>query len=310
MDTNTTTKIPFAKLPFIKQYDETDIMAPFLTTTGQDINIDFMYIDGKQYNCFYVVTNIYGFTLFQWIVKYRPRLFKRVLDYIKSTKTDIELKNILNYRNAKGWTAVMLAASNSHKNTSKKILQMLIDAGANVNLQDTGGFTALMWCVNNINTKISNKISEKPIQMLIDAGADVNIQDEFGSTVLMILSCCLRKKLSEIILKMLIDAGADVNIRDYDGKSTLDQLIPFENYPAEDSKMVNILIKAGADYSKHTNNVTIKKYEKNKETKRLKQENEQLKKDNALLQAQVDYQPDGPGFYDALNDFNSHASSS
>jgi ankyrin repeat protein len=53
-----------------------------------------------------------------------------------------------------------------------EIARMLIDAGADVNIQDENGLTPLHWCAYKNLPEI--------LRMLLDAGADVNIQDEKG----------------------------------------------------------------------------------------------------------------------------------
>ena len=85
----------------------------------------------------------------------------------------------------------------------------LIDAGADVNIKDKDGSTALMWASDNGHTET--------VKLLIDAGADVNIKNKYGRTALMWASRCNRKET----VKLLIDAGADVNAKDEDGWTAL-----------------------------------------------------------------------------------------
>jgi ankyrin repeat protein len=83
---------------------------------------------------------------------------------------------------------------------------MLIDAGADLNIQDTAGLTALHRCARWNHPEIA--------RMLIDAGADLNIQDTDGWTAL--YWCAFSNHLG--ILGLLIDAGADKTIPTNDGK--------------------------------------------------------------------------------------------
>ena len=67
-----------------------------------------------------------------------------------------------------GWTPLHWAA----RAGKIEIVRMLIDAGANVNVQTNGGSTPLHEAVRYGSVEI--------VRMLIDAGADVNLQDEDG----------------------------------------------------------------------------------------------------------------------------------
>jgi ankyrin repeat protein len=53
-----------------------------------------------------------------------------------------------------------------------EIARMLIDAGADLNIQDNDGRTALHWCAVMNHPEIA--------RMLIDAGADKTIRDNIG----------------------------------------------------------------------------------------------------------------------------------
>jgi ankyrin repeat protein len=66
-------------------------------------------------------------------------------------------------------TVLMCAAA---YNTSPSVIKALLNGGANVNLQDPRGKTALMYSVENKNPKIT--------ELLIANGADVHIKDFNG----------------------------------------------------------------------------------------------------------------------------------
>jgi ankyrin repeat protein len=60
------------------------------------------------------------------------------------------------------------------RDRSVEIARMLIDAGADLNVQDKDGWTPLHWAAEYNGADI--------VRMLIGAGANVNVQDEWGKT--------------------------------------------------------------------------------------------------------------------------------
>lgn len=145
---------------------------------------------------------------------------------------------------------VQMAREFAYKNSKEedeKIMKYLIANGANVNLCDSGGTTALQWICTldkdknplemakylieqgaNVNprhshpTTLSWAIGKTDydinlIKYLIEHGTDVNAKDKNGETPLM----CAAHKHNFEIAKLLIDNGADVNAKDDKGYTAL-----------------------------------------------------------------------------------------
>lgn len=113
------------------------------------------------------------------------------------------------------------------------LIELLHNAGANINQKDSQGMTPLIYLSNvkkslphgvknknviNTNAIKMRVISESDIQIaekLIDMGADINAQDNLGKTALMY--ACNRGNTR--VVKKLLDAGADISIVDKHGNS-------------------------------------------------------------------------------------------
>ncbi len=87
------------------------------------------------------------------------------------------------------------------------LLKRLLKAGVNVNAKDNQGRTALMHATH-----------PESIQLLIDAGADLNAKDDQGRTPLMYNSALNYRFESQALM---IDAGADLNAKDAQGRTAL-----------------------------------------------------------------------------------------
>jgi len=106
-----------------------------------------------------------------------------------------------------GRTALILASVMHHTD----IVKMLLEAGANPNLTDGYGKTALMWAAYWGRSRTSI------VKMLLEAGAKPNLTDKDGKTALMLAS----EKGHTDIVKMLLNAEANPNLVDVDGKTAL-----------------------------------------------------------------------------------------
>ena len=160
----------------------------------------------------------------------------------------------VNAVNKFNYTPLNKAVSNFIKPDNKekdcvKILNLLLDKGAKLDVQDGNGTTALMWAVQKLVTT----------KILLERGANVNIQSKTGETALMfaVKGGFLKKVLFFPVIgpykdaaKLLIAKGADVNLQETNGKTALMHAAGALNNTGNDydsyTEMMEILIDKGA----------------------------------------------------------------
>ena len=134
-------------------------------------------------------------------------------------------------RDAAGRTLLMHAA----KDGNEKEIKLLLKSGANVNLKDKDGWTALMYAV-----RYSSNL--ECTESLLEAGADISLKNKYGSSALVLASCynenplILSKLLSKYkssdkeVLRSLIFLLSEQNISEKDQLAKLrfyiDQAVP------------------------------------------------------------------------------------
>lgn len=180
---------------------------------------------------------------------------KRVKSLIKKKSTNI------NETDAEGLTSIMVATI---ANDSLMVV-VLLDAGANPNLQSKSGMTALHAAAFNnrdgiVQLLISyradpNLVDSKgrtpimvaaqmgntnPITYLAQAGAALEVRDARGNTPLML--ACGGRHLGA--MDELLERGANPNCRDLQGRTPL-MLLAVHG----EDEMVRILLKNKADYT-------------------------------------------------------------
>jgi len=134
-------------------------------------------------------------------------------------------------------TPLYAAASSGHK----EIVEILLAAGANVNVVNKSGESPLHKAVEG--GKIENK---ELLKILLAAGANVNAPDKKGKTPLYrtVESWDANKEL----LKILLAAGANVNAPDLSGATPLHIAVRNKRASIQDIlEIVRILLAAGAN---------------------------------------------------------------
>ena len=104
-----------------------------------------------------------------------------------------------------GWWFPLMCAAHPDYGDSVEIVQMLIDAGCDVNQVDGGRETALKRAVAH-----DGKVGI--IEALLRGGADPNIANRFGDT-----PCHLAK--TAVVLELLLDNGGDLRLKNNDGRT-------------------------------------------------------------------------------------------
>jgi len=113
----------------------------------------------------------------------------------------------VNARDLQGRTAVRMVGEvglgNPNQNPAA-VIRLLAAAGADVNIADRMG-----------NTALHQAADEAAAKALMEAGAKVDVRNQFGETPLM-------TTVDEGVARVLVEAGADVTIRDREGRTALD----------------------------------------------------------------------------------------
>jgi ankyrin repeat protein len=126
-----------------------------------------------------------------------------LMEAVQSNKPEV-IREILkhhagvNAKDAMGNTALALFLEGTAENPgARKIISLLIQAGADVNSRDTNGQAPIFRACS---------AGTEAIRALAEAGADLNAKDRNGQTPLM--SC-----FGNPAVKALVDAGADLTVR-------------------------------------------------------------------------------------------------
>ena len=131
----------------------------------------------------------------------------------------------VNIKNNIGRTALMEASNSAYG--SDKVVQVLINAGAGLNAIDNNCWTSLMFACKTI-------LDIRIIRLLLENYADPNIQNNDGDTALIIAS----GRGSENVCKLLLDFYANIDVANNSGVRFRDNI---------DRKMISMY----SDYIEH-----------------------------------------------------------
>ena len=158
---------------------------------------------------------------------------------VKICSVLIENKVDVNHQTSDGRTALIGAATNNNIKT----MEILLNSGANPNLQNESGLSALY---------VSASRSAKAVQLLLNHNADPSIETIYKATPIFEAACA-----DDIeIVNALMEAGADINheIETPDGV----KLYPLDAAIGEDSQAIgNYLIANSAKYNPDISNIEV-----------------------------------------------------
>ena len=146
--------------------------------------------------------------------------------YEEAVRELVHTKIDINARNTDGQTALI-------DTVAPEVADLLVKAGAELNLTDSDGRTALMHGAKN------NYVEN--LKVLVKAGAKLDLQDNHGSTALML---CAEKGLENSI-DVLVNAHANANLRDHEGLTALGRLRRSKTNNSTDAAE-KLLLAAGA----------------------------------------------------------------
>jgi len=155
---------------------------------------------------------------------------------IELVKTELKQCDI-NQKNDLGWTALMIACANSSilkqsDSSDNKIIRLLLENNADVNLQNSDGLSALI-----LASKYSSSASNpETVKLLLEYKANVNLQitspknniPKIKSVETALMAASVHSASSETV-KLLLDHGANVNLRNSNGCTALMLACNFNN---------------------------------------------------------------------------------
>ena len=158
--------------------------------------------------------------------------------------------------------ALHIASSNGHI----EVVKLLLESGADVNLEDMYGSSALICAARgghkdvvelllengvNLDSKALREATleghKEIVERLIKEGADVNVSNAKGYSALM---CAASDGFAEIV-EILLKNGADVNAKNNEGETVLLSTV---NWLSPSRKIIELLIDNGATVDKETLN--------------------------------------------------------
>ena len=151
---------------------------------------------------------------------------------LEKVKELVEKGADVNLKDKEGYTALMNASCDSNK----EIAEFLVAHGAEINVKGNDGMTALIFASRGGYKDI--------VELLVNNGADVNIKEKQGMTALMLASLNGHRE----IVEFLVLRGADVNAKDEFEQTAL-MSASFGGH----KEIIEFLVSRGADINQKNN---------------------------------------------------------
>jgi ankyrin repeat protein len=143
-----------------------------------------------------------------------------------------------NIQEDSGWTSLIMASRYS----KLAIVKTLLDHGANMNSKDEDGMAPLMHATRYVN----NESDKETVNILLEYGADPNLQDNLGITALMEAARYSKTESSDEIVRLLLKHGANPDLQENDGWTALMKASAHSNLTSSD-ETIKILLTGGAN---------------------------------------------------------------
>lgn len=204
----------------------------------------------------------YGADISNSVINFKDKCGKNILSRVLS-KVDIIDNNIMEIvkllltydMTIDNLSQTLIDLGMYYNNNMCELISLLIEKGANVNFQDSGGKTALMEACYYVNLEY--------VKTLLSHNANINIIAHDGSTALWYICFSCYEPVDEpdyetpkLIIRLLLDNDPkpDINVQDNDCKMT--PLSAYCNMAGCDSEIIKLLCNNSTINSKDIDNNT------------------------------------------------------
>lgn len=182
------------------------------------------------------------------LAKKLPEICPYIKEYIMNSTLDI-----LNQRMGHNYTILMLAVAYSRLYNNEQFIQILIDAGADINLRCARNRENNQQNVNALMFAASNDGEDSSVEallILINAGVELNLQTDAGVSAIMFASANINKYSTELSVQILIQAKVNLNLQCNEGQTAIMYCV--KNKCTEQT--IKMFIDARADLNLINNN--------------------------------------------------------
>lgn len=224
---------------------------------GADINIKDKYNrTAFMYACIY--SNV---ELVEFLLKNYKNIDIDFQDYKKSSSLMLSCSKLFAY-SYDGYKEDIIKKDYYNSEKSYKIMKLLLEKGANVNLQNEKGHNALMIVCNEFYERhyiecaesgepicdendFNTNLELKKIKLLLKYDTNVNLKDKNGQTALMLI-------LNNDVRKIISESGEKIYLKNNDYIKPL-MLVPYID--ENNLKIAKLLLKYNANVDLQDNNV-------------------------------------------------------